>query len=50
MHVGRDDPADQRARERDRLHRERGETVEQERAGLVRVERADIGDGHGPML
>ena len=50
MHVGRDDAADERARERERLGRQRREPLEQERPRLVREQRSGIGGGHGPML
>ena len=49
-HVGGDDAAGQRARERERLGRQRREPLEQERPRLVREQRSGIGSGHGPML
>ena len=50
VHVVGDDAARQRAREGDGLGRQRRQTLEQQRAGLVREQRTGIGSGHGPML
>ena len=50
VHVGRHDAAGERARELERLGRQRREALEQERTGLVREQRTGIGGGHGPML
>ncbi len=49
-HVGGDGAARERARQRERLGRQRDEPREQERSRLVGQQRAGVGDGHGPML
>ena len=50
VHVGGDDPAGERARERERLGRERREALEQQRARLGGGAGAGIGNGQGAML